>query len=384
MIHRHYSKLEEHMMKNKVLVIYGPRQVGKTTLIQNYLKGTCKKYKSETGDNILIREIFESENLNTILDFVQGVDLLFIDEAQKIPKIGLALKMLVDHLPDLEIIVTGSASFELAGQIGEPLTGRKQTLRLFPLSILELQKEYSRFELSNKELENILIYGSYPESITATNSKLKAEVITEITESYLLKDILELEKVKSSKILLDLLRLLAFQIGNEVSLTELATQIGIDYKTVARYLDIFEKAFVIYNLRGYSKNLRKEVTKKSKYYFYDNGIRNALIANFNPLNLRNDQGQLWENFLFMERVKRNSYLKQHCNYYFWRTWDQKEIDLLEEREGRLFAYEFKWSNKAKQSKKYKVPKDFIENYPESEFQVINQSNFFDFVIGVNN
>lgn len=354
-------------------MIFGPRQVGKTTLLNIFLKDTSYKYKIDTGENINLQSLFASRDLNKIISYAEGYDLIVIDEAQKIPLIGSGLKMLVDSLPKIRIIVTGSSSFELAGQIGEPLTGRKNTLTLFPIAQLELKNIYNNFELKEK-LEDWLIYGSYPEVVTSRTKEKKIDRIKELYESYLLKDVLELERVKGSKVLMDLLRLLAFQIGSEVSLSELGRQLGIDSKTVARYLDIFEKAFVVYNLRGYSRNLRKEITKKSKYFFYDNGIRNAIINNFNPIDSRNDVGQLWENYLFIERVKKNAYTKTYANYYFWRTWDNKEVDFVEERDGKLFGYEFKWGDK-----KTKPPKDWVETYKNSEYAVINKENYLDFI-----
>ncbi|MBM4402117.1 MAG: DUF4143 domain-containing protein [Candidatus Cloacimonetes bacterium] len=217
-------------------------------------------------------------------------------------------------------------------------------------------------------------FGGYPEVITSPNKERKVTILSEITNSYLLKDILTLEKVKGSKILLDLLRLLSFQVGSEVSLTELGSQLGLDYKTVARYLDLFEKSFVLFNLRGYARNLRKEVTKKSKYYFYDNGIRNAIISNYNGLDLRDDIGKLWENFLVSERLKAQAYKKIYSNNYFWRTWDKKEIDWVEEREGKLFGYEFKW-----QKEKVKAPKDWLKTYDNASFEVISKDNYLEFV-----
>ncbi|MBU1018980.1 ATP-binding protein [Patescibacteria group bacterium] len=347
--------------------------MGKTTLLQSFLDKTPLKYRLDVGDNIKIQNLFESRELDAILSYAAKYELIAIDEAQKIPHIGIGLKMLVDHRLDLQIIVTGSSSFDLAGQIGEPLTGRKKTLTLFPISQLELKDRYSDYELKEK-LEEFLIFGSYPEIITSESREEKIEKIEEIAHSYLLKDILQLERVKSSKILLDLLRLLAFQIGNEVSLNELGTQLGIDHKTVARYLDLFEKSFVLFNVRGFSRNLRKETSKKSKYYFYDTGVRNALIANFNGIELRNDIGQLWENFIFIERLKKRSYQNIFSNVYFWRTWDQKEIDIIEEREGKLFGFECKWRNQ-----KVKAPKDWLEQYPEASFEVVSQKNYMDFI-----
>lgn len=372
MIPRFYN-LDAYLKPNKVLTIFGPRQVGKTTLLNEFLKNTSFKYRLDPGDNIRVQEVLSSQDFDRILEYAQGYELIAIDEAQKIKNIGQGLKILVDQNPGLRIIATGSSSFELAGQLGEPLTGRKVSLILFPISHLELKNFYNPFELKSR-LEEYLIFGCYPEVISTIDRNEKIKILEELAGAYLFKDILELDRIKSLKILIDLLRLLAFQIGNEVSLSELAKQLGIDYKTVARYIDLLEKAFVIYNLRGFRRNLRIEITKKSKYFFYDNGVRNAVIANFNPLNMRNDIGMLWENFLFIERLKKQQYQSIYTNNYFWRTWNQKEIDLIEEREGTLFGYEFKWGDK-----QAKVPKEWINNYPESKFSVINQNNYFEFI-----
>lgn len=372
-IPRFYRQLDSYLRPNKVLVLYGPRQVGKTTLLTDYLQRTKLKYRLDFGEDIRIQEILESNDFRKIKEYAQDYELLAIDEAQKIQRIGEGLKIIVDQVPGIHIIATGSSSFGLAGQVGEPLTGRKITLTLYPVAQMELRELFSPFELRER-LEDFLIYGSYPEVVAETNTKEKARIITEIASSYLLKDILSLDRVKSSKILLDLLRLLAFQVGSEVSLSEIGQKLGIDYKTVARYIDLLEKNFVLFMLRGYRRNLRNEMTKKAKYYFFDTGIRNALIANFNPLELRNDTGMLWENFLMMERQKMQSYHAIPVNPYFWRTWQQKEIDLIEEREGQLFAYEFKWSGSARE------PKSFRKAYPEAEFQVVNRENYQEFVL----
>ncbi|MFH1454637.1 MAG: ATP-binding protein [Armatimonadota bacterium] len=372
-IPRIYQKLEDYLNPNKVLIIYGPRQVGKTTLLEDFLSNTNLRYKLVSGDDIRVQEALSSNDFSIIKEYAAGYELIAIDEAQEIENIGQNLKIMVDHILGIKIIATGSSSFELAGQVGEPLTGRKITLTLYPISQIELLNLYNQYELK-ENLEEYLIYGSYPEVITSRYKKDKTKIINEITGSYLLKDVLEHERIKSPKILLDLLRLLAFQIGSEVSLTELGQQLGIDYKTVSRYLDILEKAFVVYNLRGFSRNLRKEIAKKSKYYFYDNGIRNSIIANFNSLELRDDIGKLWENFLFIERIKKQTYKNIYSNNYFWRTWDQKEIDMIEEREGKLFGYEFKWSGKIP-----KAPKEWLETYSNAEFQVINKENYLDFI-----
>lgn len=375
-IKRYYENLGMYLKSNKALVIYGPRQVGKTTLVKRFLASCSLKYIYGNGGDVVVKEVFEGLNLGKITEYAKDYELVVIDEAQKIANIGEALKLLVDSVDKIKIIVTGSSSFELAGQIGEPLTGRKTTLTLFPVSLLELAKQKNNFELK-QNLEQYLIYGNYPEVLTRGSNKEREEVLNEIINSYLLRDILELDKVKGSKILLDLLRLLAFQVGSEVSLTEIGSQLSMDKKTVGRYLDLFEKSFIIFNLRGYSRNLRDEIKEKSKYYFYDNGVRNAVISNFNPLSFRNDLGSLWENFLFMERMKKRHYLGISANTFFWRTWGGQEIDLIEEREGKLFAYEFKYKER-----KVKMPKKFLAAYPQSSFQVINQENFLDFLAGV--
>ncbi len=360
------------MSVGKVLIIYGARRVGKTVLLKNYLENSGKKYKFVDGGDLSVSEVFSMPRLETIRSFVQGYDLLAIDEAQKIPNIGESLKLLVDHLPQVQVIATGSASFELSNKIGEPLTGRANILQLYPIAQLELLQEQNKFELKSKK-EEFLVFGSYPEVLTSESNIQKEEYLRNLVNSYLLRDILELEQVKGAKVLLDLLRLLAFQVGNEVSLAELGSQLGIDAKTVARYLDLLEKSFVIVNLRGYSRNLRKEVTKKSKYYFCDIGVRNAVVSNFNPLSIRDDVGKLWENFIVVERIKKQSYKKIFANNYFWRTWDQKEIDLIEEYQGTLHGYEIKYSDNKSFSK------DFLTSYPEAKLEMISQENYLTFI-----
>lgn len=373
MLPRIYQDLNKHLKPNEVLIIYGPRRVGKTILLENFLSKTNLKFKLENGGDLGVQEVFASQRIETLRHYAQGYDLIAIDEAQYIPNIGNALKLLVDSIPGIKIIATGSASFDLSNKVGEPLTGRNTTLILYPVSQLELLNEHNKYELSQKK-EEYLIYGSYPKVLTTLASDEKAKYLASLVNSYLLKDILALENVKGSKILLDLLRLLAFQVGNEVSLAELAQNLPIDPKTVARYLDLLEKSFVLINLRGLSRNLRKEVSNKSKYYFYDNGIRNAVISNFNPLNLRDDVGKLWENFLVVERIKKQAYRSIFAGNYFWRTWDQKEIDFVEEREGKLFGYEFKYS-----PSKSKIQKDFLSAYPGSGVEVITSENYLDFI-----
>jgi hypothetical protein len=375
MYKRTYEPLETQLTANKVLVIYGPPRVGKTTLLQNFLKQTSLKYKLDSGDNIRTQQILGSQDFGQILPYVEGYELLAIDEAKNIPNIGMGLKIIVDQVPGFQIIVTGSSSFELAGQVGEPLTGRKLTLNLYPMAQSELLSVYNHFELREK-LSEFLIFGTYPEVLQAPTQHDRIEVLTEIANSYLLKDILAFDRIKNSRTLLDLLKLLAFQVGSEVAITELATQLGVDVKTVKRYLDLLEKAFVIYRLNGFSRNLRQEITNKSKYYFLDNGIRNALIAQFNGLDQRNDQGALWENFMIVERLKYRTYQSIHANIYFWRTYQRQEIDLIEEHGGKLYGYEFKWS----ETKIVRPPSQWTETYKNAEFKVIRPDNYLEFVL----
>ncbi|HNB51037.1 MAG TPA: ATP-binding protein [Anaerolineales bacterium] len=375
MIPRFYEPLDRFLQPNKVLVLYGARQVGKTTLLRDFLAGTSLKYKLDSGDNIRTQHLLSSLDFSQILPYVEGYELLAIDEAQEIPEIGKALKIIVDQVPGIRVIVTGSSSFELAGQTGEPLTGRKRTLTLYPLAQAELLSRYNRFEL-REHLEDFLIYGMYPEVIEAPTREAKITAISEITDSYLLKDLLAYDRVRNSRTLVDLLRLLAFQVGSEVSINELSRQLSMDVKTLGRYLDLLEQGFVLFRLGGFSRNLRNEVTSKAKYYFFDNGIRNALIAQFNRLDQRNDIGALWENFMMIERLKAREYKSILANAFFWRTYDQQEIDLIEERQGQLFAYEFKWSAKKIAS----PPKIWTEAYPNSVFTTIHPENYLEFVL----
>ena len=361
-------------MKGKVFVLYGPRRIGKTELLKKIIAEFKGEVYSGTGDNLELREILSSQNLNSIITRFGKYDLIFIDEAQRIPEIGFGLKLLVDHFPEKMIVVSGSSSFDLSNKIGEPLTGRNITRILYPLSVYELFAQKGGMNVI-EQLENLLIFGGYPEVLNARTFEDKMEYLISLRDSYLFKDVLELENIRNPLKLTELLKLLAFQIGNVVSLNELGNNIGIAKQSVERYLDLLEKAFIIKRVNGFSRNLRKEVIKSSRYYFWDVGIRNALINNFNSLNQRNDVGMLWENFLFMERLKTKHYKRIFSNDYFWRTYDQQEIDLIEERNGKLFAFEFKYS-----PKNAKVPKAWRNAYPDSEFQVISKDNFLEFLI----
>lgn len=370
MIERAYEPLDEYLEPNKVLIIYGPRRVGKTTLLQAYLSRTRLKYKSAVGDDVPTQRLLSSRNVNLIKEYLEGYELFALDEAQYIPNIGQALKIIVDQIPGIHVFVTGSSSFELAGQVSEPLTGRKRMLKLYPFAQTELLSLHNRFEL-RQELEERLIFGSYPDVVTARTNKARIEAVSEIANSYLIKDILAFERVRNSGKIWDLLKLLAFQVGSEVSHNELSRSLGVDVKTVQRYIDLLEKSFVLYRLGGFSRNLRKEVTQKAKYFFLDNGIRNAIIAQFNPLDQRDDVGQLWENFMTIERIKYLTYASEVANLYFWRTYSQQEIDLVEERGKQLDGYEFKWSPK----KAVKAPQEWINNYPGASFTVVTRENY---------
>jgi len=361
LITRRYQNLMEMMPQGRVLLIFGPRQIGKTTLVKNIMDNHSGAAIMLNGDDIAVREILGSQNQSAILARFEGYNLVVIDEAQRIPNIGLALKMLIDSRPELKIIATGSSSFELLGQVGEPLTGRKRTLMLYPIWSGELLNHCNRFELDS-QLDQLLVYGFYPRIITTNLKQEKEELLRELVQSYLLKDILDLDKVRSSGSITNLLRMLAFQVGRQVSFNELSNHLGIDVKTVSRYLDLFEKTHIIIRLTGFSR-------------FYDNGIRNALIANFNPLNQRDDVGVLWENHLFMERLKKRSYQSMITNQFFWRTWTGQEIDLIEEREGKLFAFEFKWK-----PRKVAAPEKFLEAYANGVFEVVNRENYLEFVL----
>ena len=371
---RVYDPLSDYLEPGKVLVLYGPRRVGKTTLIHQFLKQTTWVTKLDTGDNIHVQNLLSSQDPPKILAYLEGVQLYVIDEAQEIAGVGQGLKIIVDHRPDIVVIATGSSSFSLAGSIGEPLTGRKRTLTLYPLSQGELGLNLRSYDLA-QNLENYLIFGSYPETLTRETRHQKIQYLLELVDSYLLKDILSLERVKGSKVFLDLLKMLAFQIGQMVSMNELSNALNIDVKTVARYIDLLEKTFVIKRLNGFSRNLRKEITQKSKFYFLDLGIRNAIISQFNALDSRADIGQLWENFLVIERIKKCHYEQKYGSHYFWRTHTHQEIDFIETFDNTLNGYEFKWNDK----KQPKVPSEWKAAYPEATFTGISQKNYLEFV-----
>jgi hypothetical protein len=371
-----YLRIQDELEAGKTLVLFGPRRVGKTTLLNEFISQSKKDIAVYRGDEISTQHAFEVADSTILKPHIGKATILAIDEAQAIPGIGQTLKIINDTMQHVSVIVTGSSSFELAGQVGEPLTGRKTTRYLFPLSINELLAGQSApAHLFRQNLPSYLVYGMYPNAITAEADQERTEFLRELVDSYLLRDILTYQEVKGSRLLLQLLVLLAYQVGNEVSTQELGSSLNIDKNTVARYLDLLEKSYIIFRLGGFSRNLRSEVTKTSKYYFYDVGVRNAVINNFNPLDIRDDVGKLWENFMLVERLKMRTYTKLYANQYFWRTWKQNEVDLVEERSGKLFGYEFKWKDKT-----VSAPKEWLETYGnESEWQVVHQNNALQFL-----
>jgi uncharacterized protein len=368
--------ISEKLKPGKVIILLGPRRVGKTFLLKEYIKDVKEKYIFWNGEDFAVHDLLKRRSVQNYRNILGDTGLLIIDEAQKIPDVGKILKLMVDSFDKLKIIVTGSSAFDITNLTGEPLTGRKHEIQLFPVS----ESEYSQFEKPEERHDNLLlrlIYGNMPELINYADLKDKREYLGDLINSYLLKDILALERIKNSSKIFELLRLIAFQAGNEVSLQELGRQLSMSKNTVERYLDLLTKVFVIYRLNGFSRNLRKEIVKNSKWYFYDNGIRNAIIANFNSVGSRDDIGLLWENYILSERIKHQHYSGLPVNNYFWRTYDKQEIDLIEEREGKLFAYEFKWKHDP--SKPGKLPPAWKNAYPASEFKIISHENYMGWV-----
>ena len=365
--------IDERLEAGKVLLIYGPRQSGKTSLVQRYLETSSFRSKFVRGEYLNVQEILSSLDEQTFRDFVEGIDLLVVDEAQAVPNIGIALKLLVDTFPQLRIIATGSASFELAGQVGEPLVGRYSQVTLLPLWEQEL---VAAGEIDpSYHLENSLRYGRYPAIWTEESAAKKEEMLYEIVNAYLLKDILSLEEIKRPALLQRLLQLLAHQVGSEVSVQELAQNLGISRGTVEKYLDLLEKTFIVFPLQAYSTNPRKEIGKKKKYYFYDLGIRNGLIGNFQEMDRRGDKGALWENFCILERLKKNNYQSAHVGAFFWRTVSGSEVDYIEVKNQEGHAFEFKWA-----SKEVKAPRAFSQDYPQFSWELVHSKNYRPFLV----
>lgn len=357
----------------KVIILYGPRQVGKTTLSKQVIEDTGFRSLMINADQLKYLDVLSSRDLKKLQSLVSGYDLLFIDEGQRVPEIGINLKILHDELPELKVLVTGSSSFLLSDRVSEALTGRKKIHTLLPVSLKELALDFNEFELRD-QLDERLIYGMYPEVITTINQKEKEEYLREITNSTLFKDILELEHIRYPMKIRDLLRLLAFQVGSQVSIKELCDRLNLNRETVERYLFLLEQSFIIFRMAAFSRNLRNEISKSQKYYFYDNGIRNILIDNLNPPESRNDIGPLWEGFIISERKKKLIYEQKKVNTYFWRTYTGTELDYIEETGNNLDAFEIKY-----RKNNSKAPKAWVENYGKI-FRSITKDNFLEFVV----
>ena len=365
----------KRVLPNKVLILLGARRVGKTAFIKNYLATIPKEdYLQLNGEDIQDANLLKERSVSNYNRLLVNTKLLVIDEAQNIPEIGLILKLIVDSIDGIKVIVTGSSVFDLSNKLGEPLVGRKNTIFLFPFAQMEFSKQ-ENYRTTSSKLEERMLFGSYPELEQYPDWTDKINYIKEIINSYLLKDILVFEGIKHSDKIYDLLRLIAFQVGKEVSVQELANNLQISKNTVANYLDLLTKVFILHKVEGFSRNLRKEITKSNRWYFYDNGIRNGIINNFNRLEARNDVGELWENYLVTERIKFQNYNQKSVSNFFWRTYDQQELDWLEEENGKLSGFEFKWN----ENRKAKIPTAFAKAYPEATFEVINKQNYLEFI-----
>jgi predicted AAA+ superfamily ATPase len=366
------AKITEWLFQGKVIILYGPRQVGKTTLANEIISGqsgaiylNCERQQ--------VWELLNSGNQDRIRQYLGDAKIVVFDEAQKIPQIGSLLKLLIDTYPEIQYLATGSSSFDLSNALSEPLTGRNVKFIMYPVSLIELSPHFNRFQ-KDEMLENLLLFGSYPDIIDRPESQ-KRKLLDELTSDYLFRDVLRFENIRRSDVLVNLLKAIALQTGNEVSMRELSNLLKVAVETVQRYLLLLEQSFVLFSLPSFSRNLRNEISKGRKYYFYDLGIRNNLLQNFTPLSSRNDTGQLWENFCIIERNKKNQAKDRRVNMYFWRTYQQQEIDLIEEHEGILDTFEFKWKSRPGQ----KIPSGFRNAYPQSTYQIIDRENYHNFL-----
>lgn len=366
-----HHQLKERFHSGKAIILMGSRQVGKTTLLKNIFENP-EEVLWLNGDELDVLELFENASAIRLKQFFGNKKIVVIDEAQRIPNIGLKLKLITDTLPEIQLFSTGSSSFELANHVNEPLTGRKWEYKMFPISFAEMVNHHGLLD-ERRSLNHRLVYGSYPDVITHLGNE--KEILKQLTDSFLYKDILMLEQIKKPEKIVKLLQALAFQVGSLVSYSEIGQMIGLDSKTVEKYILILEQSYVIFRLGSFSRNLRNELKNSKKIYFYDNGVRNALIANFEIAETRSDIGKLWENYLVSERIKKISYDNIWANYWFWRTKEQKEIDFIEESDGKITAYEFKWNPDTK----IKAPNNFIENY-QSDFKVITPKNYEEFLL----
>ena len=367
-----FEQVQSFLFKKKIILIAGARQVGKTTLLGQLGDLYDKPILKLNGDDADVRDLFQNVTSSKIGSLTKGYNMIFIDEAQRIPDIGLALKIIIDNFPEKQVIATGSSSLQLANNVNEPLTGRMYEFHLFPMSFAEMVSVHGIMN-EKRLLENRLLYGYYPEIMTGEENEL--EILKRLSDAYLYKDIFIFENIKKPQLIEKLLQALALQVGNEVSLSELSRLLNADIKTIERYIDLLEKSYIVFRLPSLNRNMRNEIRKSRKIYFYDNGIRNAIIRNFNPMDLRTDAGALWENFIISERYKFITYQRMWMNRFFWRTHTQQEIDYIEEYNGKLYAFEIKWNLK----KKSKIPSGFDKNYPGSDFKVIDKENFVEFL-----
>ena len=367
------AKIEEKLAPGKAVLIYGARRVGKTILLKEIFNKIEGKNMLLIGEDMDVQNMLQNRSVHHYRQLFEGMNLLAIDEAQSIPEIGSVIKLIIDEIPHIQVIATGSSSFDLLNKIGEPLVGRASQFLLTPFSIREIAQKQNGMEL-RQNLENRIVYGSYPEVVGMTSNTMKEEYLRDIVNAYLLKDILAIDGLRNTAKMNRLLQLVAFQIGSEVSYEELGKQLGMHRETVEKYLDLLSKVFVVYKLGAFSRNMRKEVSKAGKWYFYDNGIRNAIIGDFKDANSRMDMGKLWENFFITEKLKDNQNHLLHCQFHFWRTYDQQEIDLIEEKNEVINAYEMKWGKKLP-----KAPAGFMKTYTGADFNVVNPDNYLEFL-----
>lgn len=369
------EELRKSLKPQKVTLLLGARRVGKSVLLEQFLKNYKRPYLYLNGEDEDTHQLLAQRSVSNYTRVLNGNDLLVIDEAQSIPDIGKKLKLMTDSFKGLKILVSGSSAFDMLNISGEPLTGRSNTVHLYPLWQGELKENGLQ---TKQHLEDRLIFGSYPELWHLNSADEKKRYLSDLVNSYLLKDILILDGLRNASLVYSLLKLVAYQIGKEVSYNELGNTLGISKNTVEKYLNLLTRVFVLYKVSAYSNNLRKEISKSQRWYFADNGIRNAVIGDFDPLSLRrdDDKGMLWENYLFSERLKRNVYKHQKTEYHFWRTYDQQEIDLIEIQNKKINAFEFKYSSK----KILRKPIAFAKAYPDAGFKVIHESNYLDFIL----
>ena len=368
------EQINSRLYKGKAVIIVGPRQVGKTTLLRMLVADTDRKVLVWNCDEPDVRKKLNEPTSTELGAETANVDLILIDEAQRVKNIGITLKLLVDNYPEKQVVVTGSSAIELSSSINEPLTGRKYEYVMFPFSSEELIREFGATE-ERRMLERRLIYGSYPEVVNHPGEE--RETLIDLVNSYLYKDIFSFQDVRKPEIVEQLLQALALQVGCEVSFNELGRLLGLTSITVQRYIDLLEKSYVLFHLRSFSRNVRSELKKSRKIYFYDNGVRNAILGDYKPLDLRTDTGALWENYVISERMKHNSYSTFYGKSYFWRTQQQQEVDYIEDYDGVLHTYEFKWSS----TKQPRLTETFAKNYPDHTFSVVNPDNYQDFVCG---